>query len=216
ARERIRTVYNGVDSSSFSPVAAGDGSSSSPQDAPYILYMGRIKRYKRLELILEGFSHARQEGLSRGIRLVIAGAGDDSPRLEARAVKLGISDITSFPGRVSEKEKVRLMQHALAVVNPSPKEGWGITNIEAQACGTPVIASRSPGLRESVRDGVTGFLFAPGDVEDLAARILQVAHDETLRDKLGRAAREFAMGFTWDEAAESTLRYIEDILEKKI
>jgi len=88
--------------------------------------------------------------------------------------------------------------------------------MEAQACATPAVASGSPGLRESVRDGVSGFLFEPGNVEDFAAKLLLVAGSEALRRKLGEAAREFALTFSWDKAALSTGEYIKDILEKRI
>ncbi|MBN2289837.1 MAG: glycosyltransferase family 4 protein [Candidatus Glassbacteria bacterium] len=212
-RDRVRVVYNGIDSSVYSPAPPGQ---SGPLDRPYILYMGRVKRYKRLDLILEAFSIAARSGLDPGVRLVFAGGGDDYPRLEQRAAALGISDRCTFSGRVSEERKITLLRHALAVANPSPKEGWGITNMEAAACGTPVVASRSPGLRESVRDGISGFLFDPGDVQAFAGKLLAVAGDSELRSRLGAGAREFALEFNWDKSAERTLEHIADIVEKRV
>jgi glycosyltransferase involved in cell wall biosynthesis len=100
-------------------------------------------------------------------------------------------------------------------VFPSPKEGWGITNVEAAACGTPAIASDSDGLRESVRDGVTGYLVPHGDVSALANRMLALAGDPALVERLGRAARGFAEGLSWDAAAHATLAHLErTILEQ--
>jgi len=110
---------------------------------------------------------------------------------------------------VSEDEKLRLLRRAWAVVFPSPKEGWGITNVEAAACGTPALASDSPGLRESVQDGVTGYLVPHGDVPALADRMLALAADPSLVERLGRAARHFAEGLSWDSAARATLAHIE-------
>jgi glycosyltransferase involved in cell wall biosynthesis len=213
ARERIRVVYNGIDTVHYSPEPPGGAGQSGE---PYFLYLGRVKRYKRLDLIFEAFARARTSGLAGNIRLLMAGTGDDYPRLERKARELGFSGEIRFLGRVSEEEKIKLLRNALAVLNSSPKEGWGITNMEAQACATPVVASGSPGLRESVRDGVSGFLFEPGNVEDFAAKLLLVAGSEALRRKLGEAAREFALTFSWDKAALSTGEYIKDILEKRI
>ncbi len=210
--ERIKVVYNGIDSNLYSP--AGYEAVSAPSEEPYILYMGRVKRYKRLDLILEAFARAKHSGLEDRTRLIFAGAGDDYPRLQKRAVKLGIDRRTSFLGRVSEEQKITLLRHAICVVNPSPKEGWGITNMEASACGTPVVASRSPGLRESVRDGSSGYLFTPGDVAQFSTRMVQLATDPVIRGRMGEGARRFAESVTWEEAARLTGKYITQIIKR--
>jgi glycosyltransferase involved in cell wall biosynthesis len=210
--EKIQVVYNGIDSAQYSP--PDDGAGRSAAEEPYILYMGRIKRYKRLELILEAFERAARFGLGNRTKLIFAGLGDDYKRLEKKASELGISHRVSFLGRVSEEQKTDLLRYALCVVNPSPKEGWGITNMEAAACGAPVVASRSPGLRESVRDGKTGYLFTPGDVAQFSARVVQIASDQALRERMSAAAREFALSVTWEEAARLTGEYIGKIVRQ--
>ena len=93
----------------------------------------------------------------------------------------------------------------------SPKEGWGITNLEAAACGTPVVASNSPGIRESVRDGATGFLVPHGDTQAMATAMTQLARDAALVTTLGVQARRFAETFTWERAAEETHRHLERV-----
>ena len=96
-----------------------------------------------------------------------------------------------------------MLRRAWALVFASPKEGWGITNLEAAACGTPVVASNSPGIRESVRDGETGFLVPHGDVGAMAAAMGRIAGDRarSSRSSACRRAR-FAETFTWERAAE--------------
>jgi len=94
-------------------------------------------------------------------------------------------------------------------VFPSPKEGWGITNVEAAACGTPAVASDSPGLRESVRSGETGLLVPHGDVGALEEALASLAGDAALRERLGRGARAFAEGLPWSRAAAETLDQLE-------
>jgi glycosyltransferase involved in cell wall biosynthesis len=89
------------------------------------------------------------------------------------------------------------------VVLPSLKEGWGITNLEAAACGTPALAADNSALRESVKNGETGYLFPTGDASALAAAMARLA-DANLRERLGKQARAFAETFSWERAAQET------------
>jgi glycosyltransferase involved in cell wall biosynthesis len=118
----------------------------------------------------------------------------------------------TFHGFVSEIQKIALLQGAWANVFPSPKEGWGITVVEAAACGTPSLASDSPGLRDSVRHGETGFLVPHGDVPALAARMLELAGDPALVARLGAGARCFAEGLSWARTAAATVDHLHDII----
>ncbi len=95
---------------------------------------------------------------------------------------------------------------------PSPKEGWGITNVEAAACGTPALASDSPGLRESVLHGETGYLVPHGDAAALAARMLELAVDPARVAVLGRRGRAFAEGLSWERAARATEAHLQRTL----
>jgi glycosyltransferase involved in cell wall biosynthesis len=120
-----------------------------------------------------------------------------------------------FLGFVPDIEKQRLLRQAWAVVLPSPKEGWGITNVEAAASGTPAIASDSPGLRESVQHGVTGYLVPHGETRALANRLLELAGDPAAVERLGKAARQFAEGLSWESAARATLTHIERTIAER-
>ena len=200
--ERVVVIHPGVDSQAYRPDPA---TPRAPR--PTFLYLGRLKRYKGVEFALRAVAEARLHRAD--ISLDICGQGDDRPRLERLAAELGLGPAVRFLGFVSEEEKRRLLRRAWAVVFPSPKEGWGITNVEAAACGTPAIASDSDGLRESVRDGVTGYLVPHGDASALAQRLLALANDPALVDRLGRAARSFAEGLSWDSAARATVAHLE-------
>ena len=206
--ERIVVIHPGVDSAWYRP------DPTTPRAArPTFLYVGRLKRYKGVEFALRAVADARTAGVD--VSIDICGQGDDRPRLEKLAADLGLGDAARFRGFVSEEEKRRLLRQAWAVVFPSPKEGWGITNVEAAACGTPALASDSPGLRESVRDGVTGYLVPHGDVAALARRLRELAAAPALVERLGRAARDFAEGLSWDAAAQATLAHIESTIRER-
>ena len=99
------------------------------------------------------------------VRFQVAGQGEDRGRLEALTDSLGLRDLVSYLGYISEEDKRDLLRRAWANVYPSPKEGWGISNIEAAACGTPSLASDAPGLRESVVNDRSGYLIPHGNIE---------------------------------------------------
>src|SRR6185437_7648155 len=113
-------------------------------------------------------------------------------------------DRVQFLGFITDEQKLALLREAWALAFTSPKEGWGITNFEAAACATPVVASDSPGLRESVRDQETGFLVPHGDTGALADVLTRLADDRALVERLGAAGRCFATRFTWERAARQT------------
>lgn len=202
ARDRVRVIFPGIDSAHYTPDPAGRAAT------PVFAYIGRLKKYKGVDLLLRAFARSHLSGA----RLEIAGAGEYRPDLEALARSLGITDRVRFLGRINEAEKVALLRRAWAMLFASPKEGWGITNLEAAACGTPVIASNSPGIRESVRDGETGYLVPHGDLEAMAARMRQVAEAPALVETLGLAGRRFAEWFTWEGAAKRTMQHLQDVV----
>jgi glycosyltransferase involved in cell wall biosynthesis len=209
ARDRIAVIHPGVDINRFHPAAGLDRSA-----AVSFLYVGRLRRYKGVDLAIKALDRAR---VSRpDIRLDIAGTGDDRARLEALTRSLGLAGAVRFHGFVDETTKRSLLQAALANVLPSPKEGWGITVMEAAACGTPSIASDSPGLRDSVRDGETGVLVPHGDVEALARAMLQFAGNGELVNRLGRTARAHAERWSWDDAAAATERHLQGLIDPGI
>ena len=202
--ERVRVIHPGVDGVHFTPDPDVRAAS------PAFLYVGRLKRYKGVDTALRALAIARQ--IRPDLRLDIAGSGDHGPALEKLARRLGLGSAVVFHGFVTEEEKIQLLRGAWANVFPSPKEGWGITVVEAGACGTPSLASDSPGLRDSVRHGETGFLVPHGDAEALAARMLEFAAAPALVERLGAAARRFAEGHTWDRSAEATERHLQDLV----
>ncbi len=197
---RISVVYCGVDRTVYHPGPPSDRRVG-------FLYLGRLKRYKNLDTLLEALALLRDGG--RTVRCVIAGTGDDAPRLRRRARRLGLLDVVHFAGYVTLERKVALLQHARAVVVPSPKEGWGLTAVEASACGTPVVASRSPGLVESVKHEVSGLHVPHGDPRALAEALSRLMDDERLWRRLSEGALEWAARFDWDESARAMVREME-------
>lgn len=192
-RELISVAHPGVDTGYYTPSQAVPRSNT-----PSFLYIGRLKRYKGVDLAIRALALARRR--RNDLSLDIAGTGDDRKRLETLAARLGVGEWVKFHGYVPTEIKLQMLRSTWANLFPSPKEGWGITVMEAAACGTPSIASDSPGLRDSVRPGVTGLLVPHGDVEELAGAMLTLATDPTKVAALGKAARSYALEHDWEHA----------------
>lgn len=178
-------------------------------EKPLIGYLGRLKRYKSVDHLLRAFAIVHRS--MPDAELVIVGDGDFAPELKKLACELELQAFVRFTGQVSHAEKVRHLNASWVAVNPSPKEGWGLTVIEANACAIPVVAADSPGLRDSVRDGKTGVLYPYGQIESLAAELLNLLRDERLRQTMGSEARQWAAGFSWDASAQQAIEIMKQI-----
>jgi glycosyltransferase involved in cell wall biosynthesis len=203
-RERIRVIHPGTDTSACAPGGLDRAQS------PTFLYVGRLKRYKGVEVAIRGLALARRE--RPDLALDIAGTGSDAARLRALADSLGLSGAVRFHGFVTEEHKRELFQRAWANLFPSPKEGWGLTVMEAAACGTTSLASDSPGLRDSVENGRTGYLVPHGDPVALSRRMLELAGNPGLVARLGEAARRAAEAWSWDAAAAATETHLMELI----
>jgi glycosyltransferase involved in cell wall biosynthesis len=196
-RDRIRVIPNGVDARFFRPT---DPPARTPE--PTLAFVGRLQRYKRVDLIVRAVAFAKRLGVE--LRLRIAGTGPAEPGLRRLAGRLGVGGQVEFLGYVSADEKLRLLQSAWIHVLTSEKEGWGLSVMEAAACGTPTVGSSSPGLRDSVVSRRTGLLLPHGDWVDLGSQLVDLVRDPARLAEMGRAARARAEVYSWDRAVEAT------------
>jgi glycosyltransferase involved in cell wall biosynthesis len=191
----IEVIPNGIDVDHYSP---GSGART---ERPSLLFLGRLKRYKRVDLVIDAVSRLADEG--HDVVLRVGGAGEEADALQAHARASGVADRVEFLGFVTDERKLEILRESWLHVLTSPKEGWGISNLEAAACGTPTVASDAPGLRESVLHGQTGLLVPHGDVEALTESIASLFADAERRETMGREGRSFAEGFSWDASADA-------------
>ncbi len=203
-RENVTRINYGLDHS----VHVTTGASKSP--TPLIGYFGRLKKYKSADHLLNVLPEVLKQ--FPNLKVLMVGEGDDRPRLESIAHRLQVAHAVEFTGFISEERKVELLQRMWFKVTTSSKEGWGLTVIEANACGTPVIASNVEGLRDAVKDNETGLLYPYGDVQKLTSSILLLLKDQALRDRLSANAIRWAKNFDWEIAAKET----EKLLESRI
>jgi glycosyltransferase involved in cell wall biosynthesis len=203
--QRIKVIYCGIDHQVFrvNPDLKKD-------PIPTILYLGRLKKYKSVDLLIKALPLVLDKVPET--RLVIVGEGDYKPELQNLTRNLELEDKVIFTGFVDGKTKVEWLHRAWVTVYPSIKEGWGLTNIEANACGTPAIASDVPGLRESVLPGKTGFLFRYGDEQDLADKIIRIITGNELRERFSREGILWASNFSWDKVVSEVEELLQDVV----
>jgi glycosyltransferase involved in cell wall biosynthesis len=204
-RERVRVVPVGIDLGTYCPDPEVGKS-----EIPLILHLGRIRRYKGIQALIEALPAVREK--VPAAELWVIGSGPYERELERRA--RGVAGVRLL-GRRSLEEVVDHLRRAWVVASASVKEGWGLTMLEANACGTPTVATRVPGLVDSVVDGETGLLVPYGDQAALAATLVRVLADEPLRRRLGEGGRRFAGNFTWETATDQAFDLAQSVLARR-
>jgi glycosyltransferase involved in cell wall biosynthesis len=205
--EQLSIIPNCIEPTSF-PMKV-----SKKHQLPTIAYFGRLKKYKSVDHLLRAFAIVQKQ--IPDAQLHILGKGNYQPQLESLARELAIDSTTTFFGFVNEEQKRDLLSKAHIVVNPSVKEGWGITNIEANACGTPIVSADSPGLRDSVAVGRSGLLYDYGDINGLAAHLISLLQNSNQLQTLSEGAVSWAEEFDWNTSAESMITLCEQVIHKQ-
>lgn len=206
-KTNFEIVYNAIEQEQF-PMRV-----SQKNEYPTITYFGRLKKYKSPDHLINAFSIIKKT--FKDAQLYIMGRGDYQPKMEQLTKKLGLESSTTFFGYVTEEQKINLLSKSWVAVNTSMKEGWGITNIEANACGTPVISANVHGLKDSVLSGVSGELYQYGNIQELADKILQIINNENNLRKYSEGAVKWAKEFSWDNSAKKMLSIIRKIIDKQ-
>jgi len=168
---------------------------------PTIVYLGRIKRYKRIEILVNIMPRILKEVSSA--RLLIAGWGSEAPYITDLAMKSKARKRIELIGPVSEYEKKILLSKSWVFVNPSLHEGWGISVIETNLLGTPAVSFNVPGLSDSIKDNYNGFLCQ--NEEEMTDSITRILKDNGLRQEMSKNSRQWARQFNWDNAAKLSL-----------
>ncbi|HEX4084315.1 MAG TPA: glycogen synthase [Chthoniobacteraceae bacterium] len=227
--ERIPIIYNGIDTGEYKPIAADDALRTYGIDpaVPFILFVGRIARQKGIIHLANAIQY-----MNPGFQVVLCAGAPDTPEIATEMKSAVAAAQARRPGVIWIQEMVnkaavfQLYSHAAVFCCPSIYEPFGIINLEAMACETPVVASAVGGIKEVVVDGETGFLvpleqlkespFEPVNPDrfarDLAAKINLLMADPALRERMGKAGRRRAQElFSWNAIAAQTKALYESL-----
>jgi D-inositol-3-phosphate glycosyltransferase len=222
---RVRVVHPGVDLDVFVPgsqqVARKDLGVA--EGAIVLLFVGRIQPLKAPDVLIEAAAEILKRNPELRSRLVVAicggpsGSGLERPdALVTLAEQLGVSDVVKFVPPTSRAELVKWFQAATVCVVPSYSESFGLVAIEAQACGTPVIAARVGGLPTAVRDGISGVLVDGHEASNWADPILTVAMNNELRTKLSIGAVAHASHFGWEDTTDKLISVYNEAVKSSL
>ena len=234
ARNRIRVIHNGIDLQQYRPTPDPSLLKALQIDAetPFVLFVGRITRQKGIIHLVNAIQH-----LHRGVQVVLCAGAPDTPEIATemtaavdRARAEGSHPIIWIREMMPKEKIITLYTHAAVFVCPSVYEPFGIINLEAMACETPVVASAVGGIPEVVEHGVTGLLVppevsGPTEVEprhpeqfskDLADAVNRLLADSALRANMARMARlRVEQQFSWTSIARQTLEFYSDIIKTR-
>jgi phosphatidyl-myo-inositol dimannoside synthase len=214
---RLRVVHLGTDPDRFRPgVDSGEIRERfelEDSGVRWLLTVARLEPHKGVDMVLR----ALPDIIARApdVRYAVAGKGPEREKLKKLAHKIGVADRVRFLGEVSERDLPALYNLASVYVGPSRRaerlgvEGFGISLVEASACGLPVVAGQSGGIPDAVRDGETGFLIPPEDPAAIAEAVGRLLADTALAASVGAAGRRAVENYyNWDRVVRD-LRAIE-------
>ena len=197
---KIDILYNAIDHEVFDKVKV------EKYAEPTICYIGRIKKYKNLEAVIDALPKVIEKIPT--LKFKIGGSGDHVPKLKEYVIQKGLQNNVEFIGYLSEEDKAKEMAKCWLFVTLALKEGWGITVIEANAAGTPVVGSKVPGLWDSIKDNVTGRLVDLDDATKISDVLIELLQDKEKLAEMSGEAKKWAANFTWDASAEHFLKMV--------
>ena len=205
-------TYNGLDLEDFSRLP------ERKEALPTVLFVGGLEPRKGLEYLIHAMEFVI-DSVPTARLIAIGKTGfrgtDEWKWFSNLADRLGIKDHIEFHESVDQETLLKFYSECDLLVLPSKTEGWGLSLMEAMACGKPVVASRAGGIPELVRDGTDGVLVRPGDVRGFADAIVKLLGDPKLRESMGIKGRQRVGEFSWDETARVALREYEKALHAR-
>ena len=216
---KVSVIYNGIDAEQYAPDPNTDVIERYGVDTsrPSVVFVGRITRQKGVPVLLRAAAQ-----LDPDVQLVLCAGAPDTPELGAEVAGLvdelrkTRSGVIWLSGMLSKREVIQLLSHSTLFACPSVYEPLGIVNLEAMACGTAVVASKTGGIPEVVADGETGLLVPPDDPAALADSINALTRDPDRAKAMGTAGRERAITeFDWGRIAQQTAELYSSLVAKK-
>lgn len=210
--EKVEVIYNGIDLNQYQKTDKNVTRKEYGIDGKYILFVGRISRQKGIIHLIDAVKY-----LPKDIKVVLCASSPDTQEVmdEMEAKIKGYDNIIWINKMLKKEEVIELYSNAEVFVCPSVYEPFGIINLEAMACKTPVVASATGGIKEVVVHDETGFLAEPGNPEDLAKHINILLNNKDLAIKFGlNGRRRVEDMFSWESIAKKTYEMYKDVVNR--
>ncbi|MBI5045160.1 MAG: glycosyltransferase family 4 protein [Candidatus Levybacteria bacterium] len=200
--KKISLIHNGI---SF-PIQKVD-----KEKYPTFIFVSRLVKMKGVEDVLEAFSNILSKIGKSKLWVVGVGEADYMASLQKKVMQLGIKDNVEFFGRVTEDRKYELLGRSHLILHASVKEGWGLVVIEAASQKTPAVVYNVPGLKDSVKNNITGIIAAKNTPESLANAVIELLNDKKKYSILQKNAYNFARSLTWSDATTKSISLLESL-----
>ena len=222
---KITVIPPGVDTCHFYPIPLDEARQFIGLccEDRMILFVGRIEPLKGLDTLIQAISCLRLKDQHQRIQLVVIGGDPEAApedmtaemaRVQQLCDELAMGKMVVFLGKRSQDTLPYYYSAAEVLVMPSHYESFGMVALEAMACGTPVIASQVGGLAFLVQDGVTGYHVPNGDPDKLCETLSTLLDDESLRQRLGRNAAEYAQSYDWEKIAKQIVEIYKEMVKQ--
>lgn len=177
-----------------------------------VVFLGVLTKDKGIEDAIKTFSILNKLG-NYSFWVIGKGGNEYEKYLLNLAGELGIKSKVKFWGFVSEVKKFELLARAHILINPSVREGWGLVNIEANAMGTPVVAYKSAGLVDSVKNGVSGIICTKNTVQNMADQVVKILENKGKYTSLQKGAISWSRKFSWGKSCQKSLNLINRVFK---
>lgn len=215
--KKIKVVHPGIDTNKYHPMQSSEiRAKYDLKDEKIILFVGQLNKesqHKGLDFLLQSIPIINKKINSK---LIVVGTGNYSEHYKTRANDLNISNNVIFSGFVDGNDLVKYYNEADVLVLPSynDAEGFGIVLIEAQACGIPVIGTNVGGIPAAIKDGETGLLIPPKDINQLSSALIRLLSDKQLSEQMGQSGYSYVRdNFTWEKSGESLFNLLKQMLK---
>lgn len=199
--EKVGIIPSGIDLRYLQRVKAG-------KKRERVIYVGRLAPQKNVSLLLRALHHVPS------LTLDVIGEGEERTSLEELAAQLGVADRVVFHGKIDDHEKImKMVKESLIFALPSKRESFGITVLEAMACGTAVVSTNTEGPRDRIISGSNGFLSAFNE-RDFGKKMQAVASNRALRKRLEKNGLETAAEYDWENIVARIAAVYEEVLRE--
>ncbi len=217
-RDKIVVIPNGINLENFDINFSKEESRIKlelPLNEEIILFFGNIVQYKGPDILLKAFSLVKKGISNAKVKLVFVGRGDMQEELKDLAKKLDLEEHVKFVGYIEEDLKPLYFKAADIFCLPSVTlaEAFGIVNLEAMACGIPVISTKLGGIPDIVNHGKNGLIIEPGNIKALADALTYLLENEDVRKKMGECGKKMVVNYSWKKIAEKTEKVYQDVLD---